>query len=51
MKVRVSATIERDNDKFLDEEVKMGKYRNKSHAIEEGIKLLRGRTRNELFKK
>ena len=42
MKVRVYATIDRDNDRFLDEEVKLGNYRNKSHAIEDAIKTLRG---------
>ncbi len=40
MKVRISATIEKDTDKILDEILKDSKYRNKSHIIEEAIKIL-----------
>jgi Arc/MetJ-type ribon-helix-helix transcriptional regulator len=40
MKVRISATIEESTDKLLDKEMKQGKYRNKSHIIEEAIKKL-----------
>lgn len=38
MKVRVSATIDEDTDRFLDELFKKGNYRNKSHLIETLIK-------------
>lgn len=37
MKVRISATIEEKTDKLLDEIMKNGRYRNKSHLIEEAI--------------
>ena len=37
MKIRISATIDPKTDKILDEIVKQGRYRNKSHAIEEII--------------
>jgi len=40
MKNRISVTIEEKRDKFLDELVKRERYRNKSHAIEEAVKLL-----------
>jgi len=38
--VRVSATIEPKNKNFVEMMVKTGKYRNKSHLIEEAINLL-----------
>ena len=41
MKERVSATIEKETIKMIDAILKKGKYRNKSHVIEEAIKLLR----------
>ncbi|HRZ85678.1 MAG TPA: ribbon-helix-helix domain-containing protein [Candidatus Paceibacterota bacterium] len=37
MKVRVSATIDQDTERKLDEVMKKGRYRNKSHIIEEAI--------------
>ena len=37
MKIRISATIEEKTDKILDKILKEGKYRNKSHIIEEAI--------------
>lgn len=37
MKVRISATIDEKTDKLLDEIMKNGRYRNKSHLIEEAI--------------
>ena len=37
MKVRVSATIDKETDKLLDEFLKKSKFRNKSHLIEEAI--------------
>ncbi len=39
MKKRISATIEEDIDKFLDELLKDRAYRNKSHIIEQAIEL------------
>jgi hypothetical protein len=40
MKVRVSASIEKETDIVLDKIMQTGKYRNKSHAIEKAIILL-----------
>ncbi len=40
MKVRVSASIEKETDLVLDKIMQTGKYRNKSHAIEKAIILL-----------
>jgi len=42
MKKRVSATIDEETEKIIEEMLKKG-FRNKSHVIEEAIKLLRGR--------
>ncbi len=39
-KERLSATVEEKTAKLLDRILKIGRYRNKSHAIEEAIKLL-----------
>ena len=41
MKKRVSATIDDSTLKSIMEIIKKGKYRNKSHIIEEAIKLLK----------
>ena len=41
MKNRVSATIDEKTLKIIDILLKEGKYRNKSHIIEEAIKLLK----------
>lgn len=41
MKIRISATIEEKTDKILDNLLKNAKYRNKSHIIEEAIKVLK----------
>ena len=38
MKKRISATIDPETDKILDSIVEIGKFRNKSHAIEDLIK-------------
>ncbi|MEI6731114.1 MAG: ribbon-helix-helix domain-containing protein [archaeon] len=38
MKERVSATIDGETSRILDKLMKNGKYRNKSHVIEEAIK-------------
>ncbi len=40
MKERVSATVDKTTSKTIDEILKKGKHRNKSHVIEEAIKLL-----------
>lgn len=41
MKVRISATIEEKNNKYLDSLLKESKYRNKSHIIDTAIELLK----------
>lgn len=38
MKVRISATIDEDTSRFLEELFKKGNYRNMSHVIETLIK-------------
>ena len=38
MKIRISATIDKETKKIIDEKLKEGNYRNKSHVIEEAIK-------------
>ena len=40
MKQRVSATLEKETVKLLDRIFENGKYRNKSHVIEEAIIIL-----------
>ena len=40
MKGRVSATLDKETIKVIDRILKKGKYRNKSHVIEDAIKLL-----------
>ena len=40
MKERVSATIDKTTSKTIEDILKKGKYRNKSHIIEEAIKSL-----------
>lgn len=40
VKERVSATIDKSTIKIIDELLKEGNYRNKSHIIEDAIKLL-----------
>ena len=37
-KIRISATIDPETNKLLDKVIKKGKYRNKSHILEEAIK-------------
>jgi Arc/MetJ-type ribon-helix-helix transcriptional regulator len=37
-KIRISATIDKETDRILDELMKNGNYRNKSHLIESLIK-------------
>lgn len=41
MKERISATIDKDTSKIIEEILKKGRYRNKSHVIEDAIKLLK----------
>ena len=41
MKVRISATIDKKTEKILKSLIKDGNYRNKSHAIEKAIELLK----------
>ena len=41
MKKRISATIDEKTEKLLNSLLKDGSYRNKSHAIETAIKLLK----------
>jgi len=38
VKVRISATIDKETEEILEKIVKKGNYRNKSHAIEDIIK-------------
>ena len=45
MKARVSATIDKKTLEIIKEFLKIGKYRNKSHIIEEAIKLLKDKSR------
>ena len=40
MKKRISATVDEETIKITKRILKKGKYRNKSHIIEEAIKLL-----------
>lgn len=40
MKIRISATIEKETEKLIDRLLERGKYRNKSHVIEESLKKL-----------
>ena len=47
MKERVSATVDKATSKSIEEILKKGKYRNKSHVIEEAIKLLKGKDEKE----
>ena len=41
MKERISATVDRETIKLIKEILAKGKYRNKSHVMEEAIKLLK----------
>ena len=40
MKERISATVEKETIDIIENLLKKGKYRNKSHAIEKAIELL-----------
>lgn len=41
MKERISATVDKVTFKIIEDVLREGKYRNKSHVIEEAIKLLK----------
>jgi Arc/MetJ-type ribon-helix-helix transcriptional regulator len=41
MKARISATIDPETKKILDDLMKKGNYRNYSHIIEDAIKVLK----------
>ena len=43
MKKRISATIDKETLKIIDEILKKDNYRNKSHVIEEAIKQIKGK--------
>jgi Arc/MetJ-type ribon-helix-helix transcriptional regulator len=47
MKERVSATVDKATSKVIEDILKKGKYRNKSHIIEEAIKLLKEKDKDE----
>ncbi len=47
MKKRVSATVDEKTEKDIEKILKDGNYRNKSHIIEEAIKLLAREEKNE----
>jgi len=51
MKTRVSATIDEKTEKLLDYIMKEGRYRNKSHAIEDAIALLKKKVEDDKNKK
>jgi Arc/MetJ-type ribon-helix-helix transcriptional regulator len=46
MKKRVSATVDEKTEKEIEKILKEGTYRNKSHIIEEAIKLLAEEVKN-----
>lgn len=37
MKIRISATIEKETEALISKLLKKGRYRNKSHVIEEAV--------------
>lgn len=47
MKKRISATIDPKTEKQINEILKKRNYRNKSHVIEDAIKLLAREVKNE----
>lgn len=50
MKSRISATVEESTLKVIEELLKEGNYRNKSHVIEDAIKLLKEVESNQRVK-
>jgi len=47
MKKRISATIDEQTEKILNSLIKGFSFRNKSHVIEESIKLIKEKMENE----
>ena len=47
MKERISATVEKETVKLIDEILSMGNYRNKSHVIEDAIASFAEAMKNE----
>jgi Arc/MetJ-type ribon-helix-helix transcriptional regulator len=47
MKERISATVDEETIGDIDVILKVGRYRNKSHVIEDAIKLLKNKVKNE----
>ena len=47
MKKRISATIEEQTEKILNSLIKGFSFRNKSHIIEEAIKLIKEKIEND----
>ena len=45
MKGRISATVDRETIEIIKTILKKGAYRNKSHVIEEAIKLLKEKSK------
>jgi Arc/MetJ-type ribon-helix-helix transcriptional regulator len=41
--VKISGTIRQDQDRWIAEKIREGKYYNKSHVLQEGIKALQER--------
>jgi Arc/MetJ-type ribon-helix-helix transcriptional regulator len=50
MKKRISATIDQETEEMIELLLKKGKYRNKSHVIEEAIKLLKEKMEEQVKK-
>lgn len=51
MKKRISATIDEKTEKILDSLIKESSFRNKSHIIEEAIKLVKQKIENDKNKR
>ena len=51
MKIRISATIDKETEEILNSLLEKGVYRNKSHIIERAIKLLKKEHENDKKKK
>jgi Arc/MetJ-type ribon-helix-helix transcriptional regulator len=48
MKERISATVEKETVKRIDRILKKGKYRNKSHIIEEALEIFEAHEEGQL---
>ena len=51
MKKRISATIDEETEEILNSLIKESPFRNKSHIIEEAIKLIKEKIENDNDKK